>query len=150
MYLSSENGVPQHEGVVVVPIPGCIDEGDGALLGTATEIVQQFCVLGEFGVVSAAEFVPTFGIMAEPGAQLCAWSDLLDPVVEFGVSLADTARPEAIDEDSYAVRSFGRIVRALESDVRSGDRAVDDSGYLRKQTRRALCRNFALEFDFGA
>jgi hypothetical protein len=100
MYLSSENGVPQYEGMIVVRLLGRIDEGDRALMGTATELVQRFCVLGEFVAVSAAELVPTFGIMAEPGAQLCARGDLLDPVVEPGVCLADAARPQAIDENS--------------------------------------------------
>ena len=135
--------------MVVIPIPGRIDEGDRALMGAATQIVQRFCVLSEFIAVSAAELVPTFGIMAEPGAQLCAWCDLLDPVVEPGVRFADAARPQTIDENSCAVRSCRRIVRALQPDVRSGDRWGDDSGYLRK-TRRTLRRNFAFELNFGS
>ena len=134
----------------MIAVPGCIDEGDWALMGTATEIVQQFCALGELDVVSTAKLVPTFRIMAEPNAELRAWSDLLDPLVELGVSLTDTARPQPIDEDSCAVRLFRRLIDALEPDVRRGDGAADDSGYLRKQTRRALCRNLALELDFGA
>ena len=134
----------------MLPISGRVDEGDRALLGTAAEIRQPFCLLGEFGAVAAAELVPTFGIMAEPSAQFRTWRDFLDPLVEPGLRLADAARPQAIDENSCAVRPFGRIVRALEPDVRSGDRAADDSGDLRKQARRAFRRDFALEFDFGA
>ena len=150
MHLSSENGVPQHEGMIVVPIRRRINEGDRALVGTAAEIGQPFCVLGDFVAVSAAELVPMFGSMAEPGAQLCAWGDLLDPVVKLGVRLADPARPQTIDENSDAIRSFGRIVGALQPYVRSSDLPGDDSGHLRKQTRRALRGKLALEFDFGA
>ena len=100
MFLSSKNGLPQHEGMIVVPVPGRIDEGDRAFSGTATEIGQRFCVLGELFAVPAAKLVPMFGIMAEPSAQLCAWGNFLDPVVEPGVRLADAARPQPIDENS--------------------------------------------------
>ena len=149
MYPPSENGVPQHEGMIVVPIPGPVDKGDRPLMGTATENVQRFCTLSEFIAVSAPELVPTFGIMAEPGAQLGAWGDLFHPVVEPSARLADATRPQAIDENSCAVRSCRRIVRALQPYVRSSDLWGDDSGYLRK-TRGALRRNFALEFDFSS
>ena len=97
----------------MLPIPGGVDEGDRALLGTASEIRQPSGLLGEFRPVAAAELVPTFRLMAEPFAQFGARCDLPDPLVEPGIRLADSARPQAIDEDSCAVRSFGRSVRAL-------------------------------------
>lgn len=113
MVLSFENGVPQHERMVMLPISGRVDEGDRALLGTAAEIRQPSNLLGEFGAVTSAELVPTVGIMAEPSAQSCTWRDLPDPLVEPGFRLADAAWPQPIDEDSSAIRSFGRIVHAL-------------------------------------
>ena len=131
MLLFFENDVLQHEGVVVSLVPGRIDEGDRALARTTAQVLQYFWMPGELRAVAAAKLVPAFRVMAEPCAQLRARRDLLDPLVELRFGLADAARPQVIDQDPCAVRPFGRIISALEPDVRSGGRAVDDSGDLR-------------------
>jgi len=109
--------------------------------------------MGELGAVAAAELVPAVRIMAEPSAELGARRDVLDPFVEPGFRLADPARPQAVDEDSCAVTFFGRLISTFEPDVRSGDRAGDDSGGLRKLagSRVAVPRldDRPFELDFG-
>ena len=99
--------------IVVNLVPCRIDEGDRALAGTAAEILQRLRMLGEFRAVATAELVPAVGVMTEPGAQLGARCDLLDPFVEPGFRLADPARPQAIDEDTRAVGFFGRLIGSL-------------------------------------
>ena len=153
MLVPSENDVPQHDGIVVNLVPGRIDEGDRTLAGAAAEILQYLRMPGEFRAVAAAELVPAVRVMAEPGAELGARRDLLDPFVEPGFGLADAAWPQAVDEDSRAVAFFGRFIGPFERDVRSGNRAGDDSGGLRKLagSRGAVLglADRALELDFG-
>src|SRR6185295_10595900 len=106
----------------------------------------------ELRAVAATKLVPAVRVMAEPGAQLGARRDLLEPFVEPGLRLADAARPQPVDEDPCAVRSFGRLVGALQPYVGCGDRAVDDSSDLRKLAGSSAAvrpAKRALELDFG-
>src|SRR5690606_18112550 len=88
--------------------------------GTAKllEPLEPFRVLLELRMVALAELVPAFGRVPEPLAQLRARRELLQPFVERGVFLAQAARPQAVDEDSPAVRLRRRIVHALDVDPR--------------------------------
>jgi len=88
-----QNGVPQHDGMVMSPIPGRINERDVAFAGTTAEILQRLRMPGELRPIATAELLPTLGIVAEPGAQLSGRRNLLDPLVELGLCLAEAARP---------------------------------------------------------
>lgn len=130
-------------------IPCRIDKGDGTLAGAAAKLLHGFRMPGKLAAVSIAEFVPTVRVMAEPRSQFGTWRDFLDPFVELRGGLADATWPQAINEDPGAVGFPGRLVGALEPDVRSTNTMSDDSGYLRKLAN-SLARSFALEFNFSA
>ena len=134
-------------------VPGRIDEGDRTLAGAAAEILQYLRVIGELRAVPAAKLVPACRVMAEPCAEFGARRDLLEPFVEPGFRLADSARPQAVDEDSCAVGFLGRFIGPLQPDVRSGDRARGDSGGLRELAGSWAAvtglADRALELNFG-
>ena len=148
-----ENDVLQDESVIVSLIPGRINEGDRALARAAAKLLQRFRMLVELRAVAAAELLPAVGVMAEPTAELGARRDLLEPFVELGFRLADSARPQAVDKYSCAVGFLRRFVGPLQPDVRSGDRAGGDLGGLRElAASRVAVRGLAeraLELDFG-
>ena len=117
--------------MVVDFVPGRVDQRHWAFAGTAVEVPKGFGMPGELQAVAAAELIPALRIMSEPPAQIRSWRDFLDPLVQLGLGLAKTARPQAIDEDSSAVCRFGRVICALEPEVRCSALAIDDSGDLR-------------------
>lgn len=150
MLLSFQNGVPQHDGMVMNVIAGRVDERDRAIAGTTAKILQRLGMPGELRPIAAAELLPTFRIMSEPGAQLSGRRDLLDPLVEHRLCLAEAARPQAIYKNANAVRPFRWLISSLNSEVRSDDRALVDSGDLRKLPRVWADAEFALELHFRA
>src|SRR5919107_176139 len=105
----AENDVLQDECIVVGLVPGLVDEGDRTLAGAAAEILQHLWLMGELRPVAAAKLVPALGVMPEPRAEPGARRDLLEPFVEPGFRLADSARPQAVDQNSCA-RGFVRRV----------------------------------------
>ena len=117
----SENDVLEDESIVVSLVPGRIDEGDRTLAGAAAQILQRILVMGQLRAVAAAKLVPAVGVMTEPSAELGARRNLLDPFVEPGFRLADSARPQAVDQYSCAVGFLSRFVGPLQPDVRCGD-----------------------------
>ena len=110
---------------------GRVDERDWAFAGTPMEIPKGFGSTGELQAIAAAELVPALRVVSEPPAQIGGWRDFLDPLVQLGLGLAKTARPQAIDEDSSAVCCYGRIISALEPEVPCNALPIDDSGDLR-------------------
>ena len=117
--------------MVVDFVLGRVDERDWAFAGTPMEIPKGFGSTGELQAIAAAELVPALRVVAEPPAQIGGWRDFLDPLVELGLGLSKTARPQAIDEDSSAVCCSGRVISALEPEVRWSALPIDDSRDLR-------------------
>jgi methylated-DNA-[protein]-cysteine S-methyltransferase len=74
----------------------------------------------QLGAIAGGELLEALGVVAVPLAQLRGRGDLLAPLVELGVLLAQPARPEAVDQDSPAVAGAGRVVDASDLD-RCGD-----------------------------
>ena len=108
------------------------DQGQGALPGKTAEARQHFAMAGELRTIAAAEFGPSLRVMPEPFAELGAWRDVLEPIVELRFRFADSAWPQPINQDAPAILAFGGLVSPLEPDARGGDRAGDGSGHLRK------------------
>lgn len=125
-----------------------VDERHGSIAGTTPENLKGVGMPCQLFAIAAPELVPTLRIVAEPRPQIGGGRNFLEPLVQLGLCLAKAARPQAIYEDSRAVCSFGRVIRALESEVRSGAVAMDDSRDLRKLVI-GQAAYFALELDFG-
>ena len=108
-----------------------VDESHGSIAGTTPEILEGVGVPVELCAIAAPELVPALRIVAEPSPQIGRGRNFLEPLVQLGLCLAEAARPQAIYEDSCAVCSFRLLIRALEPEVRSGGREMNDSGDLR-------------------
>src|SRR3954454_7899529 len=68
------------------------------------EHVQQFATRLELLPITSGELGPPLDIVAVPLAQLGGRSDVAEPEVDRGDRPAQATRPEAVDEDSIAVR----------------------------------------------
>jgi hypothetical protein len=117
-------------------VGGPVDERHWSLAGTASKTLEGFGMLDELCAIAASELIPALRIMAEPPPQIGGGRNFLDPIVQLGLCLAEAARPQAIYQDSRAVCSCGRVIRALQPEVQSGALAMDDSGDLRKLLAR--------------
>src|SRR5438045_3988645 len=67
--------------------------------------------------VAPAKLGEAAGLVAKPLSERAARRQLLLPLVELGLLLRDTARPEPIDENAIPVLSRRRFVGALQADV---------------------------------
>lgn len=73
-------------------------------------MIDRGLIGAELLEVSLVKLTPAVRIMAEPGPETGARSDVLQPHVDAGVLLREPARPDAVDEYPRAVRGLGRIV----------------------------------------
>lgn len=139
--------MPQYDGMVMDSVARRVDERDRSFAGAAAQILDRLPMGGELSAIAAPELVPATRIMVEPPAQFGGWRDLLEPLVQLGLRLAEAPWPESIYEDPRAVGFLGRVINALEPEVRSRVFAMDDSGDLRKLPRASAG---ALKLDFRA
>src|SRR4051794_18265746 len=74
--------VAQDDGVVVLPVPGGVEEDDVALCGRGPQRRPGLGVGVELGDVPAAELRPPGRVVAEPPAQLVAGRGVPEPAVQ--------------------------------------------------------------------
>jgi hypothetical protein len=67
----------------------------------------------KFFPVTAAEFLPPFGVVPKPLAKRGARSQLPDPLIDPGPLLAESPGPEAVHKDPKAIFRVRRVVDAL-------------------------------------
>jgi len=100
--------------VVLLRILRSKEEGDGPLFRLSAELFQ-YCAVGlQLLPVAFPEFLPPGGIMAEPGPELIARRDLLQPFVDPGPVPGNTPGPEPIHQDPPAVASRRRVIDPLD------------------------------------
>jgi hypothetical protein len=63
-----------------------------------------------------AEFLPFCRVVAEPGSQLRAWGNILQPEVKRSLLFADSSWPKPFDKDSAAVARTCWFVDSLQFD----------------------------------
>jgi len=74
----------------------------------------------QLGAIARRELLEALRVVSVPPAQLVGGGDLLAPLVELGGVPAQSARPEAVDQDPPATLGLGWVVDAPDLD-RSGD-----------------------------
>ena len=113
--------VADHDGVVVLLVPGAVDEGDGAPRRAPRKVIQPFASSRspQLPAIAVDEPFPPARVVAEPAAEVAARRQLPRPNVERERLLLDTARPEPVDQDPVAVAPRRRLVGALDLDHRS-------------------------------
>src|SRR5919202_4381392 len=111
--------VPDHDRLVVVLVTGAVDKRDVALARRREQGRQHVAAGVELAAVATLELSPALGIMPEPGAQLVARPDLLEPGLDVRRVLADAARPDAIDQEAAAIFGFCRCIHPFELDHQS-------------------------------
>jgi hypothetical protein len=107
----------ENDGVVVLAVVGGIDEGKRAVPSPAPQLREPRALLAKLLGVAAAELLKAAWFVPKPLPQLGAWSKLALPLIEAGLVARDAARPEAVDQDSIAVRRRRGLIRALQADV---------------------------------
>ena len=78
-------------------------------------------ILFQLGLVAAPEFGPASRIVPEPLAQRCARRDTLEPFIDGGCFLTQTAGPKPVDQYPGAIVAGRALVCALHPDAGCGD-----------------------------
>src|SRR5262249_60941857 len=90
-----------------------VDQRDRTVPRQGAELSDEVGVLAQLCGVAAAKFLPALGIVREPFAELRRGRDLLHPVIERSLLFGDSARPQPVDENAFAVLCRGRVVGPL-------------------------------------
>src|SRR5690606_21000355 len=109
---------PQHHRLITIAVPCAVDEDDRTLPTPGEAALHRILGLGHFGAIAVCEGIPLVGIVAEPLAQRAARREILHPFVELQCVLADTPRPEAVDQQPRAPSRAKVVVDPGELDVR--------------------------------
>ena len=94
---SSQQCISQNDRVIVSLIMSREDQCDTAGSRATAEFTELLAMLLNLARVAPAKFLPTRGIMPEPGAQARAGGYRLVPLIDGGIRLPDAPRPQAID-----------------------------------------------------
>jgi hypothetical protein len=117
----------QNGDVASVEIPGRGDERDWATAQHLLQLVQRGCPLRrlQFCCVPGGELVEPFGLMCVPLAQLGGRRDLRNSPTDARVSLAETTRPQPVDQYSLTIVGSRILVHPRGLDVATGSHAVE-------------------------
>src|SRR5579864_5594059 len=103
----------QHQRLVVFLIPRAVHQGHGVFCALLLQQFDGALLLAEFLPVPDLELLPFGGIVTEPLAQLRARGHVLQPQFHRRALFGQTARPQAINQDSQAVFSRRLFVNPL-------------------------------------
>jgi hypothetical protein len=95
---------PQDHSVVVSFVMRRKNERYPASFRERAQFVEPIAVPMDLFRVTALEFLPAIGIMAELPPWRSAGSDVLGPQVDCRLRLRNAARPQAVDQDSKGLR----------------------------------------------
>ena len=98
----------QGDGVVVLRVTRREQKRHRPASGEVSERPPRVRFGAEFGGVALLKFVPLGRVVGEPLPQRVARGDIPKPAVEAGVFLAQSTRPEPIDQEAGAVGRRGR------------------------------------------
>src|SRR6185312_6220370 len=106
--------VGEHDGLIVLLVLGRVHERDGRVRGDDLTQFLRRRVVVELGAIPRGELLEFLRVVPEPGAQLVARPDLLEPEVDGSSLFRDPARPESIDQYPIAVAGFRMLVHAFD------------------------------------
>jgi hypothetical protein len=91
----------EHDRIVVRFVMRRVDERDGSARRSVRELgeCRTRRLRMQLPLVTLAKLREPARIVAEPSPKLLARRDVLEPVVEVGIGLAQPARPQPFDED---------------------------------------------------
>jgi hypothetical protein len=112
---SSPQHFGEHDGVVVLRVTRGVDEGKRALAGPPPELRQPGASAAKLLEVAVAKLLEATGVMREPLPELRARRQFRFPLIELGPLSRDPTWPEAVDQDSVAVRGGRRFVRTFQT-----------------------------------
>src|ERR1041385_8794933 len=112
--------VGEHLSLVPFAIPRPVEQREALAVSLDVEQqIQQRPMTLEFLYVTAVEFGPSLRLVAVPGAQLSARSDVPQPQIELSHGMAQTPWPKTIDEHAISVPRRGLVVDALHKGAHS-------------------------------
>ena len=103
----------KHDGVVVCLVLRGVDERDRPLAQALHDRIDRRIRL-QLGDVARPEIVPLFGVVAERFPQFRAGRGLLQPQIDGGLLLCDSARPQPVDKNPEAVLRIWRFVHPFQ------------------------------------
>src|SRR6187551_3937988 len=94
---------------------------DRALPCQGAQLGELKTILTHLVSIPALEFRPAIRIVSEPLTQRCARGDVLEPFIDGGCFLAQTAGPKPVDQYPIAVFAGRALVCPLQADTGRGD-----------------------------
>lgn len=107
------NDLLEDYGLIVSRVPCAIDKCHPPTRDLLSQRVQPRRLLAKLEPIAFAKFVPSSRVMAEPLAKLGARRQLAQPIIESGIPLLDTARPDAIHQHAITIGQCRRVVDPL-------------------------------------
>jgi len=122
--------VPYDDSIVLVFIPGGVEESDSPGLRHSAQLLKTFCSRRhlQFDLISFDEFIPSVVLMVEPLSKLITWRNAFHPVVEMSICPRDAAWPQAIYQNSKAVSWFCRDINSFDCNHRGKSSITTQSG----------------------
>jgi hypothetical protein len=113
---SAEQGIPEHDGIVVGFVVCGEHEGDWTLARERAQLCKFVGMTTQLDGIAPPELLPAAGIVTEPGTQCVTRRDGLGPMIDRGVGLANAAWPQPIDQYPGTVTARRRLVGAFQAD----------------------------------
>ena len=109
----------QHDGVVVLFVVGCVNQGDRWLAGNGLpESGERLPPVREFVKITLLELRPAVRGVSEPKPELSARCKIPGPEIDGCPGFGQTAWPEPVDQDPETIRRLNVVIDALDPDGR--------------------------------
>lgn len=116
-----QQDLPENNGIVVRLVVSRVNKCHRTFEGQVAQSIKFFAMHLDLRGISPAELLPTGGIMSEPFSQLRAWCQLLHPIIDCGIGLPHSTRPQPVNQDTLAVTVRRSLICAFQFEILLGD-----------------------------
>jgi hypothetical protein len=114
---SAAQDLGEDDGVVVLRVPGRIDESEWAVAGPPPEFREPGPLATKFIHIALAKLLEATWLVTEPLPEFGARREFTLPRIELDGRARNAAWPETVDQDPITVRRCCRLIGTFQADV---------------------------------
>jgi hypothetical protein len=114
---SAAQDLGEDDGVVVLRVPGRINESEWAVAGMPPEFREPRPLATKFIHIASAKLLEATWLVTEPLPEFGARREFTLPLIELDGRARNAAWPETVDQDPITVRRCCRPIGAFQADV---------------------------------